>query len=122
MSFGAVALFLSVLGTYGLLAYEISLREKEIGIRLALGSSRDGIVKLLLYEEGRWLMAGTILGMACAVTTGYVFRSRFYGAHSTWPSVLLGSALLLIGPALLAIALPARRAALQDPAKTLRRE
>jgi predicted permease len=121
-SFGAVALFLSILGAYGLLAYEVSLREKEIGIRLALGSSREKIVKLLLYGEGSWLMAGTILGLVCAVATGYIFRSRFYGAHSTSLSVLLGSALLLIGPALLAIALPARRAAFQDPAETLRRE
>jgi predicted permease len=122
ISFGAVALFLSILGTYGLLAYEVSLREKEIGIRLALGSSRERIVKLLLYEEGRWLMAGTILGLACAVSTGYIFRLRFYGAHSTSLSVLPGSALLLLGPALLAIAVPARRAAFQDPAETLRRE
>jgi predicted permease len=121
-SFGAVALFLSILGTYGLLAYEVSLREKEIGIRLALGSSRERIVRLLLYEEGRWLIVGTILGLASAACTGYVFRSRFYGAHSTSLSVLLGSALLLVGPALLAIAMPARRAALQDPAETLRRE
>jgi predicted permease len=122
MSFGAIALFLCVLGTYGLLAYEVSVREKEIGIRLALGSSRERIVKLLLYEEGRWLTAGAILGVACAVATGYIFRSRFYGARSTLLSVLLGSALLLLAPALLAIALPARRAALQDPAETLRRE
>lgn len=122
MSFGAVALFLSILGTYGLLAYEVSLREKEIGVRLALGSSRERVVKLLVYEEGRWLIAGTILGLACAIAIGYSFRSRFYGAHSTSLSVLLGSALLLLGPALLAIALPARRAAFQDPAETLRRE
>jgi putative ABC transport system permease protein len=121
-SFGTVALFLSVLGVYGLLAYEVSLRGKEIGIRLALGSPRERIVKLLLYEEGGWLVVGAILGLACAVATGYTFRSRFYGAHSTSLSVLLGSALLLLGPALLAIALPARRAALQDPAETLRRE
>jgi predicted permease len=122
MSFGGVALFLSILGTYGLLAYEVSLREKEIGVRLALGSQRNGIVKLLLYEEGRWLMAGTILGLACAIATGYVLRSRFYGLHSTSLYVLLGSTLLLMGLAFLAIALPARRAALQDPAETLRRE
>lgn len=122
MAFGAVALFLSILGTYGLLAYEVSLREKEIGIRLALGSSRERIVKLLFYEEGRWLIAGTVLGLASAVATGYLLRSRFYGAHSTSLSVLLGSALLLLGPASLAIGLPARRAALQDPAETLRRE
>jgi predicted permease len=122
MSFGVVALFLSILGTYGLLAYEVSLREKEIGVRLALGAPRDGIVKLLLYEEGRWLMAGTILGLACAIATGYVLRSRFYGVRSTSLYVLLGSTLLLMGLAFLAIALPARRAALQDPAETLRRE
>jgi predicted permease len=122
MSFGAVALFLSILGTYGMLAYEVSLREKEIGIRLALGSSRERVVKLLLYEEGRWLMAGTILGLACAVAMGYILRSRFYGAHSTSLSVLLGSALLLIGPALLAITLPARPAAFKDPPEPPRRE
>jgi ABC-type antimicrobial peptide transport system permease subunit len=122
MAFGAIALVLSILGTYGLLAYEVSLREKEIGIRLALGSSREKVVRLLLYEEGRWLIAGTIVGLGCAVASGYAFRSRFYGAHSTSAVVLFGSAVLLLAPALLAIALPARRASLQDPAETLRRE
>ncbi len=122
MAFGGVALFLSILGTYGLLAYEVSLREKEIGIRLALGSSRERIVRLLLHEEGRWLVAGAFLGLCCAMLSGYVLRARFYGAHTTAFPVLLGSVLLLLLPALLAIALPARRAALQDPAETLRRE
>jgi predicted permease len=122
LGFGGVALFLSILGTYGLLAYEISLREKEIGIRLALGASRRRVIGLLLHQEGRWLVAGTLLGLACAAITGFVLRSRFFGAHSTSPMVLAGSALLLFAPALLAIALPARRAALQDPAQTLRRD
>ncbi|HWZ79129.1 MAG TPA: ADOP family duplicated permease [Candidatus Sulfotelmatobacter sp.] len=122
ISFGALALFLSILGTYGLLAYEVSLRVKEIGIRLALGSSREKIVKLFVYEHGRWLLAGTLLGLACAIATGYAFRSRFYGVHSTSTSVLVGSALLLLLPALLAIAIPARLASLLDPADTLRRE
>ncbi len=122
MAFGAIALFLSILGTYGLLAYEVSLREKEIGIRLALGSSRQRVVGLLLREEGVWLACGTLLGLACAAVAGYALRSRFYGAHSTSGMVLAGSAVLLFAPALLAIALPAHRAALQDPAQTLRRE
>ena len=122
MAFGAVALFLSILGTYGLLAYEVSLREKEIGIRLALGSSRERIIRLLLGEEGRWLVAGVMLGLFCAAVTGYALRARFYGVHSTSVVVLFGSALLLLAPALLAIAVPARRAAFQDPAQTLRRE
>jgi predicted permease len=122
MSFGAVALFFFILGTYGLLAYEVSLRVKEIGIRLALGSTREEIVKFLVFEHGQWLLAGTLLGLACAVTTGYVFRSRFYGVHATSIPVLVGSAFLLVAPALLAIALPAHHASLQDPADTLRRE
>jgi hypothetical protein len=74
------------------------------------------------YEHGQWLLAGTLLGLACVVATGYVFRSRFYGVHSTSIFVLVGSTLLLVIPALLAIALPARHASLQDPANTLRRE
>lgn len=122
MALGALALFLSILGTYGLLAYEVSLREKEIGIRLALGCSRERIVGLLLYEEGRWIAAGVLLGMAGAIATGYALRSRFYGTHTTSLPVLLGSALLLLAPALLAIALPAHLAAHQDLAQTLRRE
>ena len=122
IAFGAVALFLSILGTYGLLAYEVSLRVKEIGIRLALGSSREKIVSLLVYEHGRWLLAGTVLGLACAIATGYTFRSRFYVVQSTSVSVLVASAVLLLVPALLAIAWPARHASLQDPADTLRRE
>jgi predicted permease len=122
MAFGAVALFLSILGTYGLLAYEVSLRQKEIGIRLALGSSREGIIRLLLQEEGRWLAAGALLGLVSAAAAGYALQARFYGAHSTSLPVLLGSAMLLLGPALVAVALPARRAAFQDPAQTLRRE
>jgi predicted permease len=122
MSFGAVALLLSILGTYGLLAYEVSLRTKEIGIRLALGSTREKIVRLLVFEQGLWLLTGTILGLCCAVATGYIFRSRFYGAHATSICVLLGSTLLLVLPALLAVALPARRASHQDPVETLRSE
>lgn len=122
MAFGAIALFLSILGTYGLLAYEVSLREKEIGIRLALGSSRERVIGMVLHEEGLWLVAGTALGLVCAVAAGYGFRAQFYGAHSTSLPVLLGSTLLLLVPALLAIVLPARRAARQDLAQTLRRE
>jgi hypothetical protein len=67
MAFGGVALLLSIVGTYGLLAYEVSLREKENGIRLALGCSCERIVRLLLHEEGRWLGLGALLGLASAI-------------------------------------------------------
>jgi predicted permease len=122
ISFGTIALFLSVLGTYSLLAYEVAIRKKEIGIRLALGSTRETIVKLLLYDGGRWLFGGAILGVACASAVGYFFRSRFYGMHAISLPVLAGAAFLIIGFGFLAIALPACRAAFQDPVATLRRE
>jgi len=122
IAFGAVALFLSIVGTYGLLAYEVSLREKEIGIRLALGSSRERIVTLLIHEEARWIAGGVLLGLGCAVMIGFALRSHFYNAHSTSLPVLLGSGMLLTMSALTAITVPAGRASLQDPVLTLRKE
>jgi ABC-type antimicrobial peptide transport system permease subunit len=119
---GALALFIAVLGTYGLLAYEVSLREKEIGIRLALGSSRRGIVQLLLAQESRWVMMGGASGLIGASLCGYALRSQFYQVRATSLPVLVSSLVLLVIPALFAIALPARRAAQLNPVETLRNE
>jgi predicted permease len=121
-AFGALALFLAILGTYGLLAYEVSLREKEIGIRLALGSSRQAIVQLLLSQESRWVLIGAVAGLVGAIVTGYALRAEFYHARAASLPVLAASLALLILPSLVAIALPARRAAHLDPVQTLRSE
>ncbi|HEV3151046.1 MAG TPA: ADOP family duplicated permease [Acidobacteriaceae bacterium] len=121
-AFGALALFLAILGTYGLLAYEVSLREKEIGIRLALGSSREAIVQLLLGQESRWVLLGAATGLFAAILTGYGLRAQFYHAGAASLPVLAASLLLLLLPSLAAIALPARRAAHLDPVQTLRNE
>jgi ABC-type antimicrobial peptide transport system permease subunit len=121
-AFGALALFLAILGTYGLLAYEVTLREKEIGIRIALGSSRHAIVQLLLGQEARWIFAGAATGLFGAILTGYALRAQFYHARAASIPVLAGSLALLIIPSLIAIALPARRAAQLDPVQTLRSE
>ena len=121
-AFGALALFLAILGTYGLLAYEVSLREKEIGIRLALGSSRQAIVQLLLGQESRWVLIGAAAGLFGAILTGYALRAQFYHVRAASLPVLAGSLVLLIIPSLIAIALPARRAAHLDPVQTLRSE
>jgi ABC-type antimicrobial peptide transport system permease subunit len=105
-----------------LLAYEVSLREKEIGIRLALGSSRQAIVQLLLGQESRWVLIGALAGLVGAVLTGYALRTQFYHARAASLPVLAASLALLILPSLAAIALPARRAAQLDPVQTLRSE
>lgn len=121
-AFGALALFLAILGTYGLLAYEVSLREKEIGIRIALGSSREAIVQLLLGQESRWVFLGAAVGLAAAVLAGYALRAVFYHTRAASLPVLAASLALLVIPSLIAIALPARRAAHLDPVQTLRNE
>ena len=122
LAFGALALGLAVFGTYGLLAYEVSLREREMGIRLALGSSRASIVTLLLRQESTWIAGGILSGLLTAAAVGFVLRAQFFHTGATSVPVLITSALLLAVPALLAVALPGRRASLLEPSITLRRE
>ena len=122
IAFGVLALALAVFGTYGLLAYEVSLREREIGIRLALGSSRSVIVTLLLGQESRWIAGDIISGLLAASAVGILLRAQFFHAGATSIPVLITASLLLAVPALLAVAIPGRRASLLDPSVTLRRE
>lgn len=121
-AFGILALGLAILGTYGLIAYEVSLREREIGIRLALGSSRPAIVGLLLRQESLWILGGMISGLVGAIVSGYLLRAEFFHTGAASIPVLTASLLMLALPALAAVAIPGRRASLLDPAVTLRRE
>lgn len=121
-AFGSLALSLAIFGTYALLAYEVSMREREIGIRLALGSSRSGIVSLLLRQESPWIGAGMALGFCSAVLVGFLLRAEFYHAQAASLPVLISSFVLLALPALASIAIPGRRASRLDPSLTLRQE
>jgi predicted permease len=121
-AFGLMAFGLATLGTYALLSYEVSLREREIGIRLALGSQRSAILALLMRQEARWIGAGLGLGLVGAVLTGYVLRAEFYHAGAASAPVLVATLLLLATSAMAAVAIPGRRASLLDPSVTLRRE
>ena len=120
--FGAVALTLAIFGTYGLLAYEVSLREREMGIRLALGSTRGAIVQLLLLQELRWIGAGIFAGGFAAILVGVLLRAQFFHTGAMSVPVLVTSTLLLAGSSVIAVAIPGRRASLLEPAITLRRE
>jgi len=120
-AFGTLALAIAVLGTYALLAYEVSLREREIGIRLALGSSRRAIISLLVGQESPWIAVGIMVGLLGAVLVG-VLSPEFYHPMAASIPVLLVSSVLLGLPALAAVVIPGRRASLLDPTVTLRLE
>lgn len=119
VTFGVVALFLAAIGLYGVLAYQVTQRRKEIGIRMALGSEPRGIFALVL-REGLWLLAtGFVAGAAGAIAVGRAMQSQLYGVGATNPMVLASVALVLGVVALVACVVPARRAARIDPMITL---
>jgi predicted permease len=119
MLFTAVGVFLSALGLYGMLAYLVTQRSREIGIRLAVGSTPRAIVGLVL-REGLWLaMAGVGVGAVASLAFGRLLASHLYGITPTDPRVMLLMAATLSGIAILACIVPARRAALVDVVRIL---
>jgi len=119
-SFAAVALLLAAIGIYGLMAYAVSERTQEIGLRLALGAGKSGVTLLILGEASRLALVGLGIGLAGSMLVGRTMRTALYGVSSTDLSVLLGVALVLFVTALVASYLPARRAASIDPMQALR--
>jgi predicted permease len=119
LAFGAVALLLSAVGIYGVLAYLVTQRSKEIGIRLALGSSARAVFELVLREGVRLVVLGLVVGGALAVALSRAVESLLFGVRAGDPSVLAATTALLATVALLACALPARRASRIDPLAAL---
>ena len=115
LSFGALALLLSSVGIYGILAYLVTQRTREIGIRLALGSSARGIFRLVLREGVQLLAAGMLLGGIGAVALHRSIESQLFGVRASDPLVTAVATALLGLVALAACALPARRATRIDP-------
>jgi predicted permease len=115
LAFGAIALLLSALGLYGVLAYLVSDRRKEIGIRLALGSSRARIIDLVLREALWLLVAGFGLGLAATSMLFKTIDTILFGVTATNPIVLMAAAGALTLVALSACLIPARRATRVDP-------
>jgi predicted permease len=120
--FAACALLLGVIGLYGVVAYSVSRRTSEIGIRMALGAQRSAIGRLILGEAASLVLTGLVFGIAASFITGRLLRSLLFGVRSWEPTILAAVAAILAAAALAAAFIPARRAAATDPIHALRSE
>jgi len=121
-AFAVVALLLAAVGIYALMAFAVSQRTQEIGLRLALGSGKGRVISLILRDASFLAITGLVLGLAGAAIIGRIMRSTLYEVGAMDVRVLLTVAVVLLLTALLASYLPARRAASIDPMKALRTE
>lgn len=116
------ALLLAAIGIYGMPAYTVTLRPKEIGVRMAPGSSRVGITGLVLRQAGWMVVAGVIPGLTAAWADGHAVRSFLSGVRPLDTAILVAAAAVLLLNGGIAAALPAWRAAPVDPMEVLRIE
>ena len=120
--FAAVALVLGVVGLYGVIAYSVSLRRREIGVRMALGAKRNAVYGLVMRQAGWLTIAGLAIGLAFSVGTSLLIRKLLFGVQA-WDAMTLGGIAVLLGLASTAASfLPARRAASVNPVEALRAE
>jgi predicted permease len=120
--FGVVALILASVGLYGVTSYFVARRTSEIGIRMALGSTRSGVVSLVLRSVIVQIGLGLALGIPCALLAGHYMKSQLYGVGSYDPVALIGATVVLTVSAIAAGLIPARRAASIEPMQALRIE
>jgi ABC-type antimicrobial peptide transport system permease subunit len=121
-AFAALATLLAAVGLYGVLAYSVAQRTREIGVRMALGAGGDRVLRMVLGQMGRMLVVGGVIGIAAALAAGRAARSLLFGLEGHDPAVVaIGTAVLAL-VALAAGYLPALRASRVDPMEALRYE
>jgi putative ABC transport system permease protein len=120
--FAGIAASLAMIGLYGVVAYSTAQRVREIGIRLALGAERADVLRLIVGQGMRLVLAGLVLGLIVAAAATRVLRNLLYSVSPTDAITFLVTSLFLLMVALLACYLPARRASRINPVEALRYE
>jgi len=120
MTFALLAVTLVAVGLYGLLAYVVSQRQREIGIRVALGAQASDVARPILVEALMLAGAGVAIGTPMSLVLAYLIRSQLFGVTASDPLTLAVAVVVLLAVATLAAGLPARRAAMVDPMVALR--
>jgi macrolide transport system ATP-binding/permease protein len=120
--FAGLALVLGIAGLYGVIAYSVSQRTREIGVRMALGARPGTVHQLILKEAGLLILAGIVIGLVCAVVAANLIRGLLFGVTPWDVPTLVAIAVMLGTSALLASFIPARRAASVNPVEALRAE
>lgn len=118
--FGILGLLLAAVGVYGVMAYSVAQRTRELGIRLAVGADRSSVIRLVLGEGLRLAAVGTVLGLLAAAGVSQLIKGMLYNTNALDPVTFLGVPVILLSVAALAVYLPARRAASVDPMKALK--
>jgi ABC-type antimicrobial peptide transport system permease subunit len=118
--FAGVALVLAAVGTYGVLAYAVGQRRREIGVRMALGARPGQVLAQFVGLGAKLLLAGTVAGVLGAWAAGRAMRGVLFGVGAMHPGVLVATALVLTSVVLLATFLPSRRASRVSPIEALR--
>jgi ABC-type antimicrobial peptide transport system permease subunit len=120
--FGACALLLAAIGVYGLTAYSVQQRTTEIGIRVALGADQRRVRRMVVRDGMRVAAAGISIGTVAALALARLLAAFLFGVSPRDPAVFVAVPLVLSGVAVIALWVPARRAARLDPLVALRRE
>jgi predicted permease len=122
MVFGGAAVMLAAIGLYGVLAYGITRRTREIAVRIALGAQPGGVIGMILRETAALVAAGLVAGMGLAWAAARLIASQLFGVSPQDPATLAAAVAVLLLVALIAVYLPAKRASRLDPMAALRQE
>jgi len=120
--FAGIALLLTVVGLYGVLSYTVARRQREIGLRLALGAGRSAVLRLVMKDAMRMVAVGLVLGVAGALAVQRLLGSIAFGIQPKSPSFTIAACCVMAAAGLAASYIPAWRAATVDPMQTLRSE